>query len=444
MKNLLIINTDSEQLLANQNDGTNSLYINGTLINPSEYTGTGNYTATVEGHPITIRKTPDMNGNIQLIKLGTYSYALGKAAVPGQGGGGGGGTVTVDAGTTTTGLPGTSALVTNSGTTTNAIFDFVIPRGEDGEDGKGIVTAILNDDYTLTIYFTDGTSYTTPEPIRGSDGVDGSKGDQGDTGNGISSMSMNADYTLTIYFTDGTSYTTDPIRGEPGTMTSWNQVQTSGTKIADVTVNGNTIDVYVPPDTTYSAGTNVSIDANNVISAIDTTYSAGANVSISNNVISADPYTGVGNISVNAAKEISVDLSQYYTSDHVYTKDEVDVLLGGGWEFIPVDTLPAVGDSGSVYILPTADPNSSDLYIYNNGVWKKIGGTEIQLAGYVKTTGTKITYDEQVILVGRKDGTVEKMIILGIGWSKLNSDTIAVNDGYHAGSVGADTGGSRI
>lgn len=225
MKNLLIINTDSEQLLANQNDGTNSLYINGTLIDPAQYVGTGNYTATVEGHPITIRKTPDLNGNIQLIKLSTYSYALGKAAVPGQGGGGGGGTVTVDAGTTITGLPGTNAQVTNSGTTTNAVFDFIIPRGddgEDGEDGNGIASTMLNDDYTLTINFTDGTSYTTPEPIRGGDGADGQKGDDGENGNGILAVSMNADYTLTIYFTDGTSYTTpDSIRGKPVIVIWW-------------------------------------------------------------------------------------------------------------------------------------------------------------------------------------------------------------------------------
>ena len=36
---------------------------------------------------------------------------------------------TVTVGTTTTGAAGTSASVTNSGTTTAAIFDFVIPQG---------------------------------------------------------------------------------------------------------------------------------------------------------------------------------------------------------------------------------------------------------------------------------------------------------------------------
>lgn len=42
---------------------------------------------------------------------------------------------TIAIGSTTTGAPGTSAIVTNSGTTSNAILNFVIPRGADGESG---------------------------------------------------------------------------------------------------------------------------------------------------------------------------------------------------------------------------------------------------------------------------------------------------------------------
>lgn len=39
---------------------------------------------------------------------------------------------------------------------------------------------------------------------------------KGDTGNGISSTTLNDDYTLTLSFTDGTTYTTPSIRGEKG------------------------------------------------------------------------------------------------------------------------------------------------------------------------------------------------------------------------------------
>ena len=59
-------------------------------------------------------------------------------------------------------------------------------------------------------------------------GIKGDKGDKGDkgntgttgatgaTGNGIASAELNDDYTLTLTFTDGTSYTTESIRGEQG------------------------------------------------------------------------------------------------------------------------------------------------------------------------------------------------------------------------------------
>ena len=94
-------------------------------------------------------------------------------------------------------------------------------QGETGATGNGIASTILNDDYTLTIQFTDGTSYTTPS-IRGKIGPTGSQGPQGltgetgATGNGIASTVLNDDFTLTVHFTDGTSYTTPSIRGATG------------------------------------------------------------------------------------------------------------------------------------------------------------------------------------------------------------------------------------
>ena len=59
----------------------------------------------------------------------------GQQGVQGPPGPKGDAAATVDVGTTTTGAAGTDAAVTNSGTTTNAVFDFVIPRGEQGPPG---------------------------------------------------------------------------------------------------------------------------------------------------------------------------------------------------------------------------------------------------------------------------------------------------------------------
>lgn len=55
------------------------------------------------------------------------------------------------------------------------------PQILDLADGVGIAAAVLNDDYTLTLSFTDGSSYTTPS-IRGPQGERGETGPQGPQG----------------------------------------------------------------------------------------------------------------------------------------------------------------------------------------------------------------------------------------------------------------------
>ena len=57
-------------------------------------------------------------------------------------------------------------------------------QGETGATGNGIASTVLNDDFTLTVHFTDGTSYTTPS-IRGAIGPQGKQGEKGETGRGF-------------------------------------------------------------------------------------------------------------------------------------------------------------------------------------------------------------------------------------------------------------------
>ena len=82
-------------------------------------------------------------------------------------------------------------------------------------------------------------------------------------------------------------------------------------------------------DTTYSAGTNVSISDQNVISATDTTYSAGNNVSISDqNVISATDTTYSAGAGLNLdGTEFSVDTTTIATKSDLSAKQ--DTLTAG-------------------------------------------------------------------------------------------------------------------
>lgn len=138
----------------------------------------------------------------------------GAAGTPGQ-------AATITVGSTTTGNAGTNASVTNSGTSSEAVFDFVIPRGADGQDGQDGTpgaAATINVGTTTTgaagtnaSVTNSGTSsaavlnFTIP---RGSTGETGPQGPTGPTGQGAIPDWANMEQILQSDKTSGTfSYT---------------------------------------------------------------------------------------------------------------------------------------------------------------------------------------------------------------------------------------------
>jgi hypothetical protein len=94
------------------------------------------------------------------------------------GGSSGDATVTVNVGQTTTIAPGTPASVTNSGTDTDAVFNFNIPAGFNGAKGEQGEQGIQG------IQGEQGIPGAKGDP--GEPGIQGVKGDQGDPGaNGL-------------------------------------------------------------------------------------------------------------------------------------------------------------------------------------------------------------------------------------------------------------------
>ena len=102
------------------------------------------------------------------------------------------GPATIDVGTTSTGAPGTSATVVNSGTSEDVILDFTIPAGADGEPGEPGEPGTPGEAATITVgTVTTGTpgsnveivnSGTTSAAILDFTIPAGDKGDQGDPG----------------------------------------------------------------------------------------------------------------------------------------------------------------------------------------------------------------------------------------------------------------------
>jgi len=124
---------------------------------------------------------------------------------------------TISVGTTTTGEAGTLAGVTNSGTNSNAVFNFVIPRGRDGTNGSGL-------EYTwngtsLGVRISGETEYSYAN-LQGASGISGSDGVDGNSISTIllTATSANID-TYTITFTNGSKTTftvTNGIDGKDG------------------------------------------------------------------------------------------------------------------------------------------------------------------------------------------------------------------------------------
>ena len=96
------------------------------------------------------------------VNTGTIRGPVGPEGPPGQDGANGD-AATVAVGLTTTGQPGTDATVINSGTTSSAILNFTIPRGEKGEPGLNGLGTIRSIRGTLPIVIDDAVDPNSPD-----------------------------------------------------------------------------------------------------------------------------------------------------------------------------------------------------------------------------------------------------------------------------------------
>lgn len=169
-----------------------------------------------------------------------------------------------------------------------------------------------------------------------------------------------------------------------------------------------------------TAGNNIQI-ANNTISATDTTYSAGSGVSIdANNVINTE-----------------------CTAANTYTKTDVDALINSvtGFDVIEVSTLPATGQSGKMYLVPTAGGK------HEKWVWGQVGGAyqwidlgedDVDLSNYDTKAVTQlavqnITRNGTTFTATRADGTTFTFTQQDNNTWKANTSS---SEGYVASGAG--------
>ena len=175
---------------------------------------------------------------------------------------------TVNVGTTTTGNPGTSASVTNSGTSKDAVFNFTIPRGEDGAPGVSVTvgTTTTGAPGTSASVTNSGTAsnpilnFTIPQGAAGAGKISSVNGqtdvvvlDAADVG-AVALSTYNA-HTILAATTDDT----------PAALTVGEQTvvgRTTGGNIAALSIDSDLSSVSENDDTIPSAkATKAALDA---------------------------------------------------------------------------------------------------------------------------------------------------------------------------------------
>ena len=157
---------------------------------------------------------------------------------------------TISVGTVSTGAAGTSASVVNSGTSSAAVFDFTIPRGDKGDtgatgaDGSSAYVTVTKSGTTATIVCTDKNGTTTATVSDGIGNIDSVNGQTG---------------TVVLTATDVGALPNTTTIGAADTIITQNG-SVVGTINANATVGG-TIAIT---DTIYSAGNGIDITSGTI------------------------------------------------------------------------------------------------------------------------------------------------------------------------------------
>lgn len=152
----------------------------------------------------------------------------------------------------------------------------------------------------------------------------------------------------------------------------------SNVQISDTTISAT--------DTTYTAGTNIQISGN-TISATDTTYTAGNNVTITNNQIAATDttYTPGTNVQISGTTISATDTTYTAGSNVTITNNQIAA----------IDTTYTAGRN------ITIDANnaiSAPDTVYTAGSNVQISGTTISATDTTYTAGNNITIDANNVI----------------------------------------------
>lgn len=236
---------------------------------------------------------------------------------------------------------------------------------------------------------------------------------------------------VNVVQTTGTS-TTDVMSQNAVTLALADKQDTL-TAGSNITISDNTISAI---DTTYTAGTNVSISASNEISATDTTYSAGTGLDLTGTVFSVDNTVAL-KTDIPTVNDATLTITQNGTSAGTFTANDADdttiALTDTTYsDFIGTDGMAA----GTAGLVPAPATTDAGKFLKADGTWDTAGGgggpTVVQTTG---TSTTDVMSQNAVTSMVFADPATMQKIKIGAGTS-TNEGTHAVEIGEQSSALG--------
>lgn len=298
---------------------------------------------------------------------------------------------TIAIGTVTTGAPGSSASVVNSGTSNEAVLDFTIPRGEDGSGAGDVLGPAASVDNEVVLF--DGA---TGKVIKGG-GVLGTAA--------FSSASSFATAT------QGTKADTAVQPGSLGTASTRNVAATGDASTTQVVLGSDTRLTNARPASDVSAwakaATKPSYTKSEVgLSNVDNTSDASKSVLSATKLTTARTINGV---SFDGSANISVPVDwSSVTGKPAVIAAGADAAaarsaIGAGTSNLTLGTTAGTALAGNTTLLPEA-PSDGKTYGRKNANWAEVAagdstppGTVIFYAknspptGYLKANGAVVS-----------------------------------------------------
>ena len=330
-KLIVSVQLSGSNLVFNYSDGTSS-----TLGPITASVTVGSTTTLAAGNPATVTNVGTTSNAI--FNFGIPQGPQGATGPTGPTGATGpqgpkgdtGTAATIAIGSTTTGSPGSSALVTNSGTSSNAVFNFTVPSGATGAQGPqgpagtpgqgvpagGITNQVLKKasgaDYDTTWSFTGAGTVVSVDASGGTTGMSFTGGPITGSGtlvltgtlgvpNGGTGTTVLNGYLIGNGTAPITSSATIPTSALSGTI--------SNAQLANSSVTYNGVTVALGASGTITAANPNALTIGTGLSGTSYNGSAPVTIALANTAVTAGSYgsaSSVGTFTVNAQGQLTL------------------------------------------------------------------------------------------------------------------------------------------